>query len=107
MTDIDPKDIHLVEGTEEWSALYLNGKLYSVGDTYNRYEEIISLLGIGHEQSDDFLCGGLGRSDVALTLDDMYAYRNVRIQREERVRELRARADELAREAAQLEACDE
>lgn len=80
---------------EEWSAVYLDGKLQRVGDSYLADEWVRSHYGIETVQSADFLRGGTQRADVAPTLEALEEYRRDRESREARAAELRAEADRL------------
>lgn len=101
--EINPKtDITIYEGTQEWSSLYLRGKLHTVGDTYLIWEALTQILEIPNEQSDDFLRGGYARTDVASTLDEIEVYRDEKFDLETRADELEAHARELEDEAEQL-----
>lgn len=91
------EDIVLYRGEEEWSALYVRGKLAEVGDHYWVEEKLHQLLGIDEINSDDFLRGGNSREDVAQTLEEIEAYR---IRREETSAE--AEAEGLLQQAAEL-----
>jgi len=90
------EDIALYRGGEDWSALYVKGKLEEVGDHYWVEDKLHEVLGITVLSSDDFMRGGDQREDVAQTLDDIEAYR-------ERREEAEAQADDLLLQAAQLE----
>ena len=59
---------------EEWSALYIDGTLDVVGDSYLVDERIAELLGVEDQSSDAFLRGGNTREDVAQTLDELNAW---------------------------------
>ena len=100
---MDGSRITLIEGTQEWSALYVDGKLDRVGDTYLAHERIIELCGVNWEQSDDFMRGGDSRSDVAKTLDEVTAYTAERERREQDAQSLRAQAQALLEQAQALE----
>jgi hypothetical protein len=99
---VKPEDVHMVIGTDEWSALYVEGVLTSVGDHYVVQEALLDILEISSEQSNDFMMGGNFRKDVANTVDEMLAYRRQREEREQRAADLRTRAQQLMREAAEL-----
>ena len=49
------EDIVLYKGSEDWSALYVKGRLVEVGDHYWVEEKLHQLLGIDEISSDDFL----------------------------------------------------
>ena len=87
---------------EEWAALYIDGKLDTVGDSYLSDERIAQILGVEEHSDDAFLRGGNSRSDVAQTLDELHAYVNEREDKLARAAELRAQAAALEAEAATL-----
>lgn len=62
------------EGSQEWSALYVDGVLDRVGDHYLIEERIQKLLGVEVIPSDDFMLGGNKRSSVAQTLIEAQEY---------------------------------
>ena len=93
----------LVCDEEEWSALYVDGALDRVGDTDNVEERIRELAGVITLQTDDFLQGGNGRSDVAQTLDALRAYRAARRSRRREADRMRAQAMEMLRVAEELD----
>jgi hypothetical protein len=80
---------------EEWAALYVDGRLERVGDSYLAEERAFEILGVTTIQDDAFLRGQTSRDGVAKTLSDVAAYR---AQRDEQ----RAEADRLRREAERL-----
>lgn len=67
MTDITPqvglsgtfdaRRITIYEGSESWSALYLDGNLVSHGDHHNVIEKLVELIGVEWRQDDAFLAG--------------------------------------------------
>jgi len=90
------------EGSDEWSALYVDGKLDTVGDHYHATERIEQLVGVKVIQNDDFLRGGNYRADVAPTLEDLNLYVRERERREAEAARLRAQAAELRAQADAL-----
>lgn len=62
-------DYVIYSGSEEWSALYVDGKLEKYGDHYLVEEHLRLLLGVTTISSDNFLRGGNWGEDVAPTLD--------------------------------------
>lgn len=100
MTDMP--NMTLYRGSGEWSALYVNGTLDRVGDHYLADERIAELAGVEIVQSDDFLCGGSTRKDVAVTLEELNAYVTDRQERIRRAEQLRQQAAALNEEAARL-----
>jgi hypothetical protein len=65
------------EGFDDWSALYVNGKLTLVGDHYLIDEKIRQIFNVETIQSDSFMRGGDYASDVAPTIDDIRAYETI------------------------------
>jgi hypothetical protein len=97
-----PESVTLYVGSGEWSALYVNGVLETVGDHYLADERIRKIFGVAVVDSDDFLRGGNGRTDVARTVQDIAAYAMARDDRLRRAAELREQAVALEAEAAAL-----
>lgn len=98
----EAKNIKLYEGSEDWAALYVEGKLVEIGDRYVVQETLLDLLGVESFSSDDFLRGGDSREDAAQTLEEIDTYRNLRAQVEldahlldVQARKFEARAKEL------------
>jgi hypothetical protein len=58
---------------EEWSALYVDGKLDIVGDSYLIDDRISELFGVTEYQDESFMQGGNDYGDVAPTLDALHA----------------------------------
>ena len=93
-------------GNEEWSALYVDGKLDTVGDHYLADDRIRELAGVEVIHGDDFLRGGNQREDVAPTLEALCEWQQVRDRRlaeaaelDRQVDRLRDRADALRDQA--------
>lgn len=99
----DGSRLTLIEGSGEWSALYLDGKLDRVGDHYLAQERILELCGVVCEQSDDFLRGQDGRAGVAQTLNELSDYRLQREEKEAEILKLRKEASELLARAKEIE----
>lgn len=89
------KSLVRYQGPHEWSALYVDGVLDRVGDHYLVDDRIAELAGVEIRYSDDFMCGGDQRRDVAPVLSDAEAWS------EQRATFLRT-ADEHRRQAADL-----
>lgn len=97
---------------EEWAALFVDGKLDTLGDSYLAEEKALCLLGVktvGGPDGLDVLRGGDGRSvdgspSPAITLDEVAAYRAERVRRQSLAAEKRAEAEALLAQAAELEA---
>lgn len=89
-------------GGDEWSALYVDGKLDRVGDHYWVEERIFELLGVEERYDDDFMRGQDHREGVAQTLEEIeeYTVAQEALQEEadeliNQANELRARADAI------------
>jgi hypothetical protein len=91
-----------VHEEEEWSALYVDGRLALVGGGYLADERVRELVGVVTIQDDAFMRGQKRADGVAQTLEEVEAYRTERERRRERAAELRAEAARLEREAAGL-----
>ncbi len=103
MGNIMPQSRYVRYHAEEWSALYVDGKLDTVGDTYLSDERISQLLGVEeHEDDDSFLRGGNSRSDVAKTLEELETYAQTRNNKLQQAAALRAEAAKLEAQAASL-----
>lgn len=91
-------------GSDDWSALYIDGRLDTVGDHYLIDERIAEISQVEVRDSDNFLMGGNSKNATASTLDDIEYY-EVR-QKERAVRQvsdLRQTAADLLRQAEELE----
>lgn len=95
-------DVTVYEGSNEWSAVYVDGALVRVGDHYLADEWIREHFQVKTVQSNDFMMGGEGRDDVAKTLKELEGFANDRLHRELKAAELRARAAALEDEAREL-----
>jgi hypothetical protein len=89
--------------SEEWSALYQDGKLVVVGDGYLSDDYLSSFLKVDEREGDAYF---LGREqtyeNVAQTLDEVEAYEDVAAQKEREAEELRTQAARLEAEAVAL-----
>lgn len=99
----NPVQVNLIS-SEEWSALYINGELTDVGDTYWVEEQLFSYIGVEEDVDDAFMQGQKDRSGVAQTLDEVQAYRDRVAEADRQAAELRRQADELERQARELRA---
>ena len=86
----------------EWSAVYLNGRLIRVGDTYLADEWVRDHFGVLTVQDDAFMRGQSSRDGVAQTLEEVLEYARVREERLSRGAALRAEAARLVAEADAL-----
>lgn len=101
-------DMELHTGTEDWSALYVDGQLHTYGDSYLAEEAIRSIVGVRVVDDNAWLRGGNGTGrngnpPPASTLDEVHGYMVERSERESRARNLRERAAELLAEAEGLD----
>ena len=98
-----PRDPGVVEvhEAEEWSAVYLDGKLVRQGDSYLADDWVREHFGVVTVQDDAFLRGGTG-SETAQTLDEVADYAAERATRAERAADLERRASEMFDEARRL-----
>lgn len=78
MAELPAMVVH--EGSDDWSALYVDGRLETVGDHYLIDERIRHLCQVETIQSDDFLRGGKTYADVAQTLGDIQQWQRDRAQ---------------------------
>lgn len=90
--------------SDDWAALYVDGNLVTVGDSYLAEEKAFELLGVKQIQDDSFMRGQTSSDGVAVTLAAVNEYRATRDAAEAKARELREearilleRADELTR----------
>lgn len=88
---------------EEWAALYKDGQLVRVGDTYRTEEEAFTLLGVKLVQDDAFMRGQNSRDGVAQTTDQVDEYRWARDNARQTADEKRAEAERLLAEAKELD----
>lgn len=88
---------------DDWAALYVDGDLVQVGDSYLAEERAFQIMGVKTIHDDGFMRGGSSREGVASTLADIVAYRTSRDAQLQRVMELRAEADALMKQADALE----
>lgn len=85
----------VVRGSDDWSALYVDGAIDSVGDKHNIRERVYELLGVTVIDSDDFLLGQNQRTGVAKTLSEMLEYTRWQEEREREASELEEKAAAL------------
>jgi hypothetical protein len=88
---------------EEWAALYVDGQLERVGDTYLAEERAFELAGVKTVHDDAFMRGQSQASGVAKTLGEVEAYRVTREERKAEAQRLRDEAAKLLDQAGQLE----
>jgi hypothetical protein len=99
MSDQPRLEIHY---EEEWAALYVDGKLERVGDSYLAEERAFEILGVKIVQDDAFMRGQTASAGVAQTLDEVEAFRRERDEKRAKAAQLRAEAERLLREAGEI-----
>ncbi len=88
---------------DDWAALYKDGKLERVGDTYLAEERAFELLGVVIVQDAAFMRGQSHRDGVAQTVDEIDEYVRDRDDRKRLADQKRAEAERLLAEARELE----
>jgi hypothetical protein len=88
---------------DEWAALYVDGRLDRVGDTYNTEERAFQLLGVKIVQDDAFMCGQDSRDGVAPTVEVAEAFA---AGRDRRVAAAAAKVEEARALLAEANALD-
>lgn len=92
---------------EEWAALFVDGKLHTIGDSYVAEERALIMCGVktvsNEDGGSDVLRGGTGRDNYARTLEEVAAYRAEREQREATAAHLREKAAQYLAEAEAVE----
>jgi guanyl-specific ribonuclease Sa len=99
----DVSEYVIYQGTGEWSALYVDGKLERVGDHYLIDERLQELVGVSVVSSDDFMRGQDEAAFVAPTVADVETYKAAREREQQRADALRQQALDLQAEAAEIE----
>jgi hypothetical protein len=102
VSDASASNIEVHED-EEWSAVYLDGKLVLVGDSYLADEWIRTKFGVKTVQDNAFMRGQTQSAGVAKTLDEVADYAKARQERLDRIAALRAEARQLEDEARAIE----
>lgn len=87
---------------DDWAALYKDGKLDRVGDSYLAEERVLELLGVTVVHDDAFMRGQSHRDGVAQTLDEVAEYERERDERKKLADEKFAEAERLYAEARAL-----
>jgi hypothetical protein len=87
----------------DWAALYVDGRLESVGDSYLAEERALAMCGVKLVQDNAFMCGQDKREGVAPTLAEVASYREEREQRRAKAAEMREQAKVMLDKAAELE----
>lgn len=70
-------DLVRYSGSDDWSALYIDGKLDMVGDHYLIDERISSLMKVTVIDSDSFMLGRNFEYEVARTLNEIEKFDKV------------------------------
>lgn len=96
---------YVVYESDDWSGLYVDGKLKRVGDGYLIDEELREIFGVVTIQNEDFFLGHKhpSREQVAQTLEEVDAFVATRTDRERAADTLRAEAARLLAEADLIE----
>lgn len=105
MTDNTPTQPRYVRYRvgEEWSALYIDGLLDRVGDTYLSDERIAELLGVEERESPFLASNDITRDDVPKTVEGVEASDDAIRAKRERAATLREQAAALIAEAGALD----
>lgn len=88
----------------DWAALYVDGKLERVGDSYLAEERAFEMLGVTVVHDDAFMRGQSQRMGVADTLEEVAEWRTQRDQLLEQADQLEAQAEAARETAAELRA---
>lgn len=80
-------------GSGEWAALYVDGKLETVGDSYHAEQKALQLAGVFVVHDSGFMRGQKQREGVAETLAEVTEYVT---QRETRLAQAKALRDQAA-----------
>lgn len=88
------------QGSQEWSAVYLDGELQKIGDHYTIDEWLRAHFNVITVQADDFLRGQDTAEGSAQTLSEAIEYAKLR---EERLAEAKSLRNEAARLLASAE----
>lgn len=99
----DGRKMELHSDGGEWSALYVDGKLEEVGDTYYVTERTLALLGVREVSDSGFMRGQTRREGVAKTLDEVEEYAEQRKKDLDTAEALRVEAARLIAGAERLE----
>lgn len=92
-----------IHHADEWSALYVDGTLAEVGDTYWVEEKAFAMLGVAEVSEDSFLRGQGQKDGVAKTLEEVAEYRRSREERLQEAANLREAAASLLAQASEME----
>lgn len=95
-------NVVVFSGSEDWSAVYLDGKLARVGDHYLIDEWLREHFEVATESSDDFMRGGDHYEDVAQTLEDIKIYYDARTEKVGEAQVLLDQAQALQEQAKAL-----
>lgn len=81
---------------EEWTAVYLNGSLVRVGDSYLADEWLQQRCGVVEHYDEDYFLGrDKTRENVAATTAEIDAFYHVEEEKQAEIARLRARLAEL------------
>lgn len=85
-----------------WAALYVDGHLERVGDSYLAEQKAFQIAGVATVHDDAFMCGQTQADGVARTLDQVAEYRLQREAKQAEAARLREEAKRLLAEADRL-----
>lgn len=97
------RNLTLIVGDGEWSALYVDGELDTYGDHYLSDERIRELAGVTVEHSNDFHRTLAGVEFIAQDLEEFARWQQEAQQKMEKISALRAEATRLRVEADRIE----
>lgn len=87
----------------DWAALYKDGKLVRVGDSYLAEERALELLGVEIVHNDAFMRGQSRKDGVAQTLDEVDEYILDRLNRHNLAEEKKIEIERLLGQVRELE----
>lgn len=88
--------------SDDWAALYVDGQLDRVGDSYLAEERVMELIGVTVVHDNAFMRGQHKRDGVAPTVEEVEQFRAQRETNRRTADELEAQAKELLEDAARL-----
>lgn len=95
-------ELHYADA-DDYAALYVDGLLVTVGNSYIVEGKAFGILGVRQVQDDAFMRGQTEREGAARSLAEVDSYRAERERRKEAAAKLRKEAAKLLAEAAALE----
>jgi hypothetical protein len=101
---MERRDMELeIHYADDWAALYKDGKLERVGDSYLAEERALELLGVAIVQDNAFMRGQDYKDGVAKTLEEIEEFARLRDERKAEAAKKFAEAERLFAEARALE----